>query len=310
MKPKYIIVATLFFIIGIFVFLLLEKQEPNQEIITMPRYYGQYHTSREETIDIPLLMKNVNGYYIDVESIANAKIFSDEESISVDIVAIEVGDIYDYNDTKYTQTQWTISIPFEATDFQFQIDPAYFEFTYSNAEQVRIHIGEFVYVYDDIYESYLTVGDVVATHDTYQDVETINGIYLSLANLSNKDILITDINIPSNHIHMNYHHFTRPTEVITYNTSVESLLQVETYDLFYEFSTSFDPFVCARSGCEIYVPFVYDGTLLILHRFPIIVTYSIAGESHQLVIDDFPLIQTSPFQPGYDAHYVEAVFLD
>lgn len=291
---------------GVLIALLFIKDDTPFLLITQPSVISSVQTSEKETISIPILTTTPNAYLFSSMYITNASITSNDQFLPLRIVNIDVLNYQQtINKNLYTlvvfECQPSVSIDQEI----IQYDTASLQLTYDNNAQLTVPIGEFNFVFDQVDQSVLTLGRLMATSQPINGVETIGGVYLELGNQANETLTIHSIEIVSQTIVFNQLDARLMDKEINDTASVESVLDVMTYDFYQRVpdgSLSFD--IPMQSSQSLYLPLIYTGDIAHVGRFAIQVEYEIAGEKQTCFLDDFPFRRYNVFNETLKEEWV------
>lgn len=297
MRLKYFlgILSVLAVFMGI---VLLQDDESSLKIITSPSIHSYKQTTSVEKITLPILMNQKDNYYVNPTYIDQIELLNGDELIPLTIKEIKVNEDVYKNDESYSLVHFIVEIGFYSEDYLISLTDCYLHVTYQSKEEFSVYIGEFHYLFDNIEQNDLSVGNYKATVFEHSQKKTISGINVELFNNSNKNIVIKDIQFISDSVALNNDYSKLVIEDIDMFDSVERVLLKE----FPIVSYQVDPneHVCYKDeSVNIYVPASYTGDIDFLHRATIIITYEKDGYEYQMSLDDFPFISTSIFQDEY-----------
>ncbi len=279
--------------------LLFIEDTPSTKIIISPKIYSIVKSSDTETFGITFLANDTDSYYFNKDFVANTFLTSDkEEIIPLNIIEIDKSfEYYKVDNQKYYYVTIKLSIGFNSDDYLISLEEAYLNITYSNSKVIKLHIGEFNYLFSEEINYDFSLNDLFSTHKTIEGIDTASGLFLNLGNLSDYNIVITKITIGSKDVLANNFYLTELFEDISLGDYPQDILKLDDYNFFvYGDYNSNSILLRKNNEINLYIPFSYIGSISFLHRFYIQVEYIVNGEEKVFLIDDFPFINTSCYK--------------
>lgn len=276
--------------------LLLIKEETELIIISREYPFSIYHSDNYETIDIELLTNYPNSYHFDSEFIASTKATNTEEELSLSLKDVRKSShsIY-YQDMEFYLVTFSLTVPFTSNDLEIEMENVTLEILYDNNETIEFKIGELNYLFNDSNNSSMTLSNLSATHEDVNGYNTIGGVNIELSNTSMSNIVIKDIKLLSNSVHLN------KSAMITgktcdYISSVRDCLGVDNYDFNQEYNDEIlNTLLGKNNSVELYIPLIYENKTDFIYEFAIVIEFQINSEIETLIIDNFPYMKTSVF---------------
>jgi hypothetical protein len=213
-------------------------------------------------------------------------------------------DEYEYNDNIYYRVDYFFKLPFSGTNTYINMDQVYLSLDYDNGDNIDVFIGELNYLFKTYNDDDISLGNLSATYEYINDVETVGGINVTLANLTNDNFNITNINLVSSNVKANYEKTIERSEC-SYRSTVEDCLVEEGYD-FENYNESDKTFLVRKNNnLELYIPLNYLNNTEYLYRFSITIEYEIDGETKEYIIDDFPFMSKGIYLKEMEGNFHE-----
>ena len=279
--------------------LLFIEDTPSTQIIISPKIYSIVKSSDTESFGITFLVNDTESYYFNKDFVANIFLTSDkDEIIPLNIIEIDKSvEYYPIENHKYYYVTINLSIGFKSDDYLICLEEAYLNITYSNSKVIKLHIGEFNYLFSEEINSDFSLNDLFSTHKTIEGIDTASGLFLNLGNLTDNNIVITKIIIGSKDVLANNFYLTELFEDINLGDYPKDILKLDDYNFFVYGDYSSNRILLRKNNeIDLYVPFSYIGSISFLHRFYVSVEYIVNGEEKVFIIDDFPFINTSCYK--------------
>ena len=294
---KYVVLILSILLIFFSVILMTKTKEPFV-ITTSPQVHSYKFTSDTESFHIKLLVNEKDSYYIQKESVDKLQLSFDDQTIPLRIQDIRV---YESNDQFLVDL--SVQIAFHSNDYLIEYDHAYLDITYTNKNAISLYIGEFNYLFQSTNTNDLDFINLSATYQEVDGVNTVSGIVIDLVNKTENNIIIKDIDILSKTVHINNDYITEVfTEVDSFK-QIDELLDLE-YSFFDYERDDLNLYLQAHETKKLLAPLVYNGDITFIHRFVLVFTYIDGTEEKTYVIDDFPYMNTSTFNPEYTENLI------
>lgn len=293
-------------VVSVFIGILLFQKDPVPlKIITSPNIYSYMKSTDVEPVKLSMLINQLDTYYTEQEYVSNIEVFNDSTTIP-----LTIKNIYQYpeeiiiENQSYYQVDFYVEIGFQSDDYLISIEDAFLHVTYINQEEFSVNIGEFHYIFNESINTDISLGNYMATVFDYDNKRTVSGISLELNNTSSSNIIIKEIQLLSESVSLNNDYSISLQRELDMFESVEDVLlqEFDTEDS-YQMDDS-NHVLRVNNSISIYVPINYHGEIKYLHRACIKVVYEIDGETNEMIIDDFPFISTSIFQPEYQNDFI------
>jgi hypothetical protein len=298
-------------IISLIVVLNINPEVP-LVIISKDTVYSQFHTDELETLQIKLLTNKPTDYHFIKDQVISSKIINEEQNISVNIKEIEVSNLpINYNEVLYYPLTISLKIPVNSTNHLLYLDQAKLSLIYENLNQIEVPLGELNYQFLKENPADLVLGNLSATYEKVEEQQTVGGVFLELHNQTNHNIYIKSIDIVSKQIHLNNQYITID-HICDYLETVVSCLGLSYYHFFDSPVLQTNTLLRSNNHISLYVPLSYNRDFTFIERFAIAVVYEMNSEEKIWYIDDFPYLNTSPFQSLEEGTYHESfvIFAD
>ena len=298
MKLKIIALVTVV-LTSVLTILLFIEDAPYTRIIISPKIYSIVKSSDTETFGITFLTNDTDSYYFNEDFVANIFLTSDKnEIIPLNIIEIDKSpEYYLIENKKHYYVTIKLSIGFSSEDYLISLEEAYLNITYSNSEEIKLHIGEFNYLFSEEINSDFSLNDLFTTHKAIDGIDTVSGLFLNLGNLSDYNIVISKIIIGSKDVLANNFYLTELYEDINIGDYPKDILKLDNYNFFVYGDYNSNKILLRKNNeINLYVPLSYIGSIPFLHRFYVQVEYIVNGEEKVFLIDDFPFINTSCYK--------------
>lgn len=301
-----LIAGLISFLLIVLTILLFIEESPKTKIIVSPKIYSIMKSSDNERFKINILVNDSQSYYFNEEYISDIRLSSENEEIIPltlnSITTTNEGYIYDNN--MYYFLTIELSIAFSSEDYLINMDKAYLDIFYTNANIVNLYIGEFNYYFYDEENRDISLNNLMSTHTLINSVDTSSGLFLNLGNLTDYNITISNIEIGSSAVLANNYYLTEIYDIPDNSSIPSQIIGVENYNYSVHLG-NLENNILLRKNNEVmlYVPFSYTGDIPYLHRFYVKVHYIIDNEEKVFVIDDFPYINTSNYKEELESEY-------
>lgn len=295
MKTKIMYSTVILLVIAMTVLLLI-KDEKDLIILTSDNVISIYHSDDNEKITFELLTNKPQNYYFSNEFLSSANIENSEEVFSLEVSQISVSDVaIPYLEDQFYNVIITCQLEFTSNDYEIKMEDVNLHLNYENSDEIIIRVGEFNYLFSQEFNNDITLNNMSGTYEEIDGVNTIGGINLTLGNVSDNNINITNIEILSNSVSFNSA-FALERDECEQTYSVKECLTMNNFD-FHSLSTVNEVSFLLRKNNEIalYLPLTYLSETRFIHRFACKITYDINGEERVLILDDFPFMRTSIF---------------
>jgi len=292
----------------VFIVLISIRKEVDLIIITSPSNYS-ISSNKNDGFVISILTNKHDSYYFDTEYIS----FSELNNNSDQMISVEVNEVlkddalYIYEGTEYYFVHFEISFSV-GTFSDIVLSDMHFKITYINDKELSLYIGELYYkVYVD--NDDLSLGNLVATHSTLEFDNTVTGVYIELYNATEYTIYIQSLHLPFESIYFDNFFLRELYQIPNITDQVYDILLLDNYDHFKEYTSYKRNYTLPpKQYISLYVPIIYNSKISILRRFPISVSYMYKNQEKEFVIDDFPFISKSMFNPEEEGKYMVYYF--
>lgn len=307
MKTK-LITGIIIVLVASLTILILIKKEPKTIIITVPKIYAILKTDDTEHAKIALLTNNSDSYLFDIDFIQNSKVIN---GLSDHVLPIEINDIqkmneyYFYNDIEYEVINIVFQVVVESDTLKEELPNANLMIQYQNNKELMIEIGSFNYMSSNDLSNDISLSNLYATHGELNGVDTVTGVYIELDNVGDRNAKILSIDTISNDIFLDNHQLTVIEHEPMISSTPASIFQITSYSHFKVHSIFETNILLApNQSKKLYVPLLYNSDIQHVYRFPLIVTYMINDQIKQMIVDDFPYINTAPFKQSLESEFV------
>lgn len=266
-------------------------------IINNGKYFSVYGTNytysyllnEEDSINIPILVKDPIVKYLDLNNINSAYIENNEILLPIDINSITNHEkIYYINELEYQL--YLINLKLLISDgFKYNITDADIILNYENGEIMTIPVGNINIINDTLIQNDLNNIHITKLHGVINEVNNINsvvGIFLEIENISDYSLYINEININGNPIYSSNNEIViNPDFEITFDTSITDI--ITDYEVIDDYLIS-DNIINleTESKTTIFIPLKYTQTSY-LYRTILEIKYTYLGSFETYYFDDF-----------------------
>ncbi len=298
----YIILCSL--IISLIVLLIIDKEEPIT-IYTVDNVYSIKHTDQTESFSIRLLVSSVDSYMFQKTYISSIGLESKDDELSLILQDIQyTQNVKEMNGKPYHLVDLICKIPLESNNMILSLEDASVSISYENGKNYAFIIGDFNYIFSTN-QNDINLSNLSATYQEINGINTVGGVNLSLTNNSFQNIQITDINIISNKVDLNFGE-SFVMEPCEHTKTVNECLVVDGYDFHHMKESSISYSLRKNTTIDLYIPMFYDEQPF-AHRFSIEVVYLDNVSQKSFIIDDFPFMSTNIFYDGLEDDYHEYI---
>ncbi len=291
---------------------LLRSENTAIKIISVNQVHSYLYTSDLETISIPLLINTEQSHVFLEEAIDTVYITNEtkKQKIPVTLTNIRKDNTRDYNDAPHHQYTVFISPALKTNDLTTHIDEALLVITYHDYPELRVPIGTFSYSFYDQQTNHISIETRINIPKNIEHYPTSMGLYFNVNNKTSNPITITKLSLLTDAITPNMDAIIAldsPTQNIdelldympkNYNPLASTTPAQPTLDLS-PYTESF-----------FLVPFTYQTTFQLLHRYPLLIEYLYQGDTYLAIYDDFLFIKTDPFISPNNTLHNEVVYDD
>jgi len=239
--------------------------------------------TKEETIDIPILVSTRTSFLTDASLISDASLTSDIDEVDVNIRTFrEVEEKVEYQSNEYYQ--YFIELSFSDIynkGLRLQLENCWLTITYVNDEDISIKLGNMYLLFHDFVQpSYIDFERLYSIHNE----GLLTGIYLSLINKTEEPIQIESIGPLLNSLKIDLE------EAVEVSGNSERILDLNDYIADYEHVVSSfndDEAYYLYQNVSLLCPVQHLNQFKYINRFPIVINYRYLNESYAFVIDDF-----------------------
>lgn len=300
-------IATVMLIITMF------KQDDRPiTLISVNQVHTYLYTSDLETMPIPLLINKDDTHLLLEEAIDSVFITNDEQSqkIPVKLTDIRKDSIREYNNYQYHEVTLFINPSLKTTALTTHIDDAMLVITYHDFPELILPIGSFSYSFYDNTHSHISVETRINIPKHTDEYPTSMGLYFNINNKTKAPLTITNLSLLTNQVTPNTDHImelTSPTQDLDalgehMPKNYNPLDSARDKPLAIELAPNTESFFL--------MPFTYQDSLGLLHRYPLYIEYTYQGKTYAAVYDDFLFIKTDPFIFPNDTFHNEVIYDD
>lgn len=305
MKLKIIAGIIIFLSISLTVLLFIKKEEVIK-IVVSPKVYSIMKSSDTERIKITVLVNDSDSYYFNKEYISNINLSSsNDDLVPLVIESIDKSnDYYPYENEIFYYVTFNLEVAFNSDYYLIELKEAYLNISYSNTKEIKLYIGEFNYHFNETENTDFSINNLLCTHAEVNGIDTTTGLFLTLGNLSNNNIIINSVELGTQNVYANNFYLREVYNEISLNSLPKDILNIDYYD--YDIFSDYEASILLRKNNEamLYVPFSYIGEIPYLHRFYVKVNYTIDSLEEVFILDDFPYINTSNYKIELEGDYI------
>ncbi|QMS85711.1 hypothetical protein [Candidatus Xianfuyuplasma coldseepsis] len=283
-------------------YVLLRPPQKELKILTNPRVYSFYHGDDQDTYKIEVLVNQLEHYAVDETYINSVKIINDTLVFPVELEHITTRDQpYYYQEQAFYPVAFYIKTGVIHENQMVQIPNASLELSYTNGETIQLEIGEWNIRFLQTDEQDVTFHTLQATYGSIDALDTVTGITIELVNRTTDILTIESVNLLSDLVQVDTANITE--------TACEGRITVEEC-LGHPYSFTIQPTnqktaIVLQKGQSktLYFPLKYEYPI-IFHRGAVEIIYQLHDNSRTFIIDDFPFMNSTTFQPEYESQYV------
>lgn len=313
MTPSKGSVIVLLSIATIMLIVTMFKQDDRPiTLISVNQVHSYLYTSDLESLPIPLLINKDDTHLLLEEAIDSVFITNEAQSqkIPVKLTDIRKDSIREYKTYQYHEVTLFINPTLKTTALTTHIDEAILVITYHDFPELKLPIGSFSYSFYDNTHNHISVETRINIPKHTDQYPTSMGLYFNINNKTNTPITITTLSLLTTQVKPNTDHIielTSPTqdvaalgELMPKNYNPRDSVSDDTLAL--ELAPNTESFFL--------MPFTYQDTLGLLHRYPLYIEYTYQGNDYAAVYDDFLFIKTDPFMFPNDTFHNEVIYDD
>lgn len=284
---------------------LLTKKEIETKIISNKQIISMYHTDQTEEVKISLLTTNPSSFYFNKDYVTFTRLYNQTQTVSLKLVEINItDDLYEYNETPYYLVEYLYTLPFTGTNTYINMDDVNLSIDYDNGDNIDLYLGEFNYLFSTFNDDDITLGNLSATYQYVNNIETVGGINLTLKNITTDNLNITNIKILSTNVKANYGEVLVREECNYLKTVSECIVDDYNINSYTESDITF--LLRKNNNLELYIPLSYLNQTQYIYRFSIIVEYTQGGIIKEYILDDFPFMSKGIYLKEMESNYSEA----
>lgn len=308
MKSK-IVYGVLSIVVTLLAISLLTRKEIPTLLVSNKQIISIYHTDQSEEIKLSLLTTNPNNFYFDQDYVTFSKLYNEDQTVSMKIHSIVVSnDDYEYNNQTFYRVDYFFKLPFAGTNTYINMDEVFLSMDYDNGDCIDIYIGEFNYLFREYNDDDISLGNLSATYEYIDNIETVGGVNVTLSNLTSDNLNITNISIVSTSVKANYNKTLERSEC-SYQETVADCILEEGYDFNNHKDSDKTFLVRKNNNIELYIPLNYLYKTQYLYRFSIIIEYEIDGVVKEYIIDDFPFMSKGIYLKEMEGRYYDGTII-
>jgi len=299
MKYLYISLTLVFTVLSI---TLLQPQETPLKLITSPHVYSFFHTDDLELMHIDLLINQPDHYIVNKSYITAVYVENEDERIPLDCASVSVSDQpYYYQEEAFYPVKLSLKNSIVYDEKAWSIPDAQLTILYENGETISLFIGEWNYLYQQGVDDFITTGSYTATYEELNGIETIGGMTLEIINRTNEVVTITNIKVLSMDVIIDNSNITET--FCEGHTTVEECIGHPYNNTIVPVLKPLNTTLLGGQSIFLYLPLTYH-QYPYFHQGVLEIRYMYHNQEYVLIVDDFPLIQTTPFQPAYEGNYI------
>lgn len=293
--------------IGLIIYFLITPVNKNVQIYSINMAHQHIHTSDLETMTFPVLINQDKSVFMVHDAIIDSYLLSEDslERVPITIESIEKTHKQPFKGSTYFGYTINASISIITEDHLIHLKEASLILHYQDDMTLTIPIGEMAYAFKSLESNHLHVYDRINLSHKIGETPSSMGMVLSIENKTMNPISIKEITLISSHILPNLY------ELETLNQLNPDALKLTDY--FHETiylsknASLVSPLIIEAYEEAIYaIPFSYLDLSLVMHQYPLIITYQMEGKTYEAIFDDFRFIKTNHFNDSEEAIYEQA----
>ncbi len=278
-------------------------------VVTLETMHTYVYTSEHETFHVPVAMNDATTPFAMEEGIVRAYVEStcQRDRVPVTLVSVHEEGKVTRGDVRMHAFSYELRIGVVIQDGLVAIDEAELVLKSVDGNALRIPIGAFYYRFDLSEPAHLRLYDRHNVHAEPFGMPTSVGVIFRVRNGGDASLTIDDVSLGGSAVRPDMRALRRFEGDADPFLSIDTLLGRRYDALAPARAIAVSPTVAAGETAWFFVPFSYQRPLA-LHRYPLIISYTVEGETHQLVGDDFTMIRTPMALHESAAH--REVFVD
>ncbi len=250
-----------------------------------------------ETFSYDLLTNLSESYYFNSDFISSISLKNSENEIVLNLERVrEIDEIVEVNNQKYYPIRLYFKVGISFSEIDLYIDEAQLYIFYDNGEKLVLPFGDFVYIVNTPFQKDLAINALNATYGTINNEKTVTSVSMEISNQTGKSVEITNIYLPTEKVKLNLFLAKRDYFCVE---DVKQCLDIPNYDFRNEpVDKVISWLILPNQNIQFVLPFAYID-ITTMYRFPVIIEYQVNEEKRFWVMDDFPFMQTIPFDENW-----------
>jgi hypothetical protein len=265
MKKVFLIIISLFLIIGTILILTIDEKNEVIDYFTMPQNYSRLMTE-DEILSFSLFISEKNTFITDKQNITSASLKGNLNEVEVDITSI---DLIEEN-TLYQ-------------DIDFFIEETKLILNYVNEECIELDIGNLYLSFREINQSnHLDIVNMLGLINKIEGEKYILGIIVKFDKFTSEEIIIKSVSSNNNVFKISLGDLYEGEIKLASDTLIEEIIPG-----YYDLMTIKDQNLLLNDELYYLIPLIYQGNFEKLYRFPLTITYIYNETEYELIIDDY-----------------------
>jgi hypothetical protein len=284
MKKVFLIIISLFLIIGTILILTIDEKNEVIDYFTMPQNYSRLMTE-DEILSFSLFISEKNTFITDKQNITSASLKGNLNEVEVDITSIDlIEENTLYQDNLYYL--YSIKISFssvELKDIDFFIEETKLILNYVNEECIELDIGNLYLSFREINQSnHLDIVNMLGLINKIEGEKYILGIIVKFDKFTSEEIIIKSVSSNNNVFKISLGDLYEGEIKLASDTLIEEIIPG-----YYDLMTIKDQNLLLNDELYYLIPLIYQGNFEKLYRFPLTITYIYNETEYELIIDDY-----------------------
>ncbi|MGD9964278.1 MAG: hypothetical protein AB7S96_02880 [Candidatus Izemoplasmatales bacterium] len=284
MKKVFLIIISLYLIIGTILILTIDEKNEVIDYFTMPQNYSRLMTE-DEILSFSLFISEKNTFITDKQNITSASLKGNLNEVEVDITSIDlIEENTLFQDNLYYL--YSIKISFssvELKDIDFFIEETKLILNYVNEECIELDIGNLYLSFREINQSnHLDIVNMFGLINKIEGEKYILGIIVKFDKFTSEEIIIKSISSNNNVFKISLGDLYEGEIKLASDTLIEEIIPG-----YYDLMTIKDQDLLLNDDLYYLIPLIYQENFEKLYRFPLTITYIYNEKEYELIIDDY-----------------------
>lgn len=281
MKKIIFFAVGLYIVIGTVLIFVIDEKKNEIKYFTVDLDYSRLMTD-SESLTFSIFFNDNTNFLVDENNVSSIALRNYDTEISLDLISFtEVDSNLQYKDELYFQ--YLVEVKFETVNMvglNLVIEDAFLDISYINSESISVSVGDLYLTFSSLkIDNYLDYKSLSGLTEVIQGKEYLAGVMIKFNNLTNREIIISDIYTNNEKIGFNLKDY--------YYSDIKPSGKISEIISDYEFLTLEKGTVVLNDEGYYVFPIIYLSGFEKVFRFPLFIEYSYNGSTYKLVIDDY-----------------------